>query len=470
MVRTRCVHLLPGACTLLFCLLAPAAPAAPVVIEAKLLEHAVGGRFDNPGHLAGAIDFGTAASVGVNGVRGIWGLDVPGRHSGGSIGSAFIDGTQVGVQWEISGLREVNVVLKGSDAPQFGRSTGGTIGIRALAGSDTVVPGLTGKTTHVRPPPKLLLSLTPTLTAEYVAYSQGNEAFFVASNASLTPLVKAGDPVPGRPGQTFAFFTDRAALSARHAAFIGAGPSFSGVYLHDRETGNARVILDNDTLTDPYRGLSALDLGFGKLAIGTGIGLFVADPERTAAPELLVPAGTEYAPGRAVGQFRDVTLSPNRIAFRSLGSAGGFGAFLANPDGSVSKIADQLTPVPGNTITFGTAQQLGLSDELAAFIGFDSTFAQAGLFGYSGGELFAIARPGDVKDGKTIRVVDFLPGAIDENVLAYTAYFTDGSSASYLAAVVPEPAQWLCLTAGLVLLLGLGRARPGGSAARPPGH
>jgi hypothetical protein len=48
-----------------------------------------------------------------------------------------------------------------------------------------------------------------------------------------------------------------------------------------------------------------------------------------------------------------------------------------------------------------------------------------------------------VKDGKTVRIVDFLPDAIDDNVLAYTAYFTDGTSASSLVAVVPGARSWL---------------------------
>lgn len=160
-------------------------------------------------------------------------------------------------------------------------------------------------------------------------------------------------------------------------------------------------------------------------------------------------------------------MAGERIAFTGPVNDPVTSAFDSDLDGSFMRIADGQTLVPGGGGSFfGCIHQIGNSEDLIAFIGFDESFNQAGLFGFANSSLFRIAGPGDIKkenpedEGKTVSSVDFQPDAIDGNVLAYTAYFTDGSSAAYLVAValpVPEPAAWLLLAVGLAVVLGCAR-------------
>jgi hypothetical protein len=432
----------------------------PPFSELRFLQFDRGQVFDNLSHLAGAIDLSGASSVPVNGLRGVWGLGTTSRFNGTLIDSVYIDTVRVGVHWEISGLRDLISVASAPEAALFGHSTGGTVKVLSKLGSDSLDPLKLTPLGQIRPPQKLIMQVSATITgdiAEYSLQTNGSSpAVYSIRSDTLTRVAGAGDAVPGRPGSTFTDFAPQHGYGYEFMFFGGKSPAglsslgFDAVYRHRRDTGELVPVLVNDPATNPYGVINGVAFDNGRLAVAADKGLLLTDQDG-AAPLNIVPAGTEYAPGVSVSTIRDVRMAGERIAFTSFVD-GASAAFVTGLDGSFTKIADRYTPVPGGIGTFSAAQQIGISDELVAFIGFDSSFAQAGLFGFVDDVLFRIAGPGDVKDGKTVGIVDFLPDAIDRNVLAYTAYFTDGSSAAYLLAVVPEPAQWLLLAAGLALL------------------
>jgi hypothetical protein len=434
--------------------------------ELKLLDLPQGQVFDNRDHLAGAIDLAGTSSVQVNGLR-VWGLSTSTAFRGSLIDSTYTDKVQVGLRWEIAGLRDLISVTKASEAAQFGRSTGGAIKIFSKIGSDTLDPITQNRLGQIATPQKLLMQVTPTVTADIAEYSMQaggtSPVVYSVRNDTLTRVAAAGEAVPGRPGSTFTYFAPQRGESSEFLFFGGNSPfglsrvAFSAVYRHRRDTAATVPVLENDPATNPYGFINAVAYENARLAIGADKGLLLTDLEGTA-PSNIVPARSSYAPGLTISTIREIRIAGERIAFTSI-VQGRTAGFVTDLDGVFTKIADVQTPVPGRSDTFGAVQQIGISDDLIAFIGFDSSFAQAGLFGYVGDSLFRIAGPGDVKDGKTVRIVDFMPDAIDHNVLAYTAYFADGSSAAYLVAVVPEPAQWLLLVAGIVLVLGCTRAR-----------
>lgn len=437
----------------------------PPLSELKFVTVERGDVFSNVPDLSGAIDLNGASSVPVSGMRGVWGLKVSSSFRAALIEAAYLDTVNVGLQYEIGAgtVRDLIVVMKGSEAAQFGRGTGGGVNVLSKFGSDTPLDPFT-KLDRIKAPPRLIMTLTPTLSAEY-SFQGGNSlsSIYSASNGTLSRVAALGDPVPGRPGSTFVTLGSQFGRSLSSTAFsaitseVGpGGVRFSAAYRHDLVTGTLTPVVENDWLTDRFGTVGSVDLDDTKFVFGAGKGLYFADPLGVGINEIL-PNGIEYEPGRHIQGFGEVNVWGDRVAFTSAGNSA---AFVTTLDGTLTKVADNRTPVPGGVGNFTSMLQVGISDELVAFIGFDATFAQAGLFGFNDDALFRIAGPGDVKDGKTVRIVDFLPGALDHNVLAYTAYFTDGSSASYLVAVVPEPSRVALMAAGAVILLALGRRRP----------
>jgi hypothetical protein len=420
--------------------------------------------FDRLGDLAGAIDPGGSATVGVHGVRGVWGLSTQSRFTTG-FDPLLLDGIRVGVQWEIDGLRDLSVVTNVADAAQYGRSAGGAVTILSKVGSDSLDPVTSTRLGQIAPPGKLEVRLAPSLEASYGFQTGGSSGgAYLASSNTLVPLARLGGPVPERPGSKFISLSAQIGLSASSAVFSGTtddafpgGFRFSAIYRHDRTSGTVAPVVENEPVTDTFGVLGAVDLDSERMVFGSSKGIYWTDFSGAAFHEIL-PAGTEYAPGRSIANFSQLNLSGNRLAFTSF-VLGGTAAFVTTLDGVLEKIADNQTPVPGGVGNFTFVQQVGISDDWIAFIGFDGTFT-SGLFGYRDGTLFRIAGPGDVKDGKTVKLVDFQPDALDQNILAYTAYFTDNSAASYLVAIVPEPSSIFMLLVGVpVVAAAVGRAR-----------
>ena len=191
------IHSRPAFALIASIICSPCAVAGQVLVEAKVLEVTASDFFDNTAHLAGAIDLGGAASVPVQGVRGVWGLQTPGRFTGNAFGTSFIDGTRLGVQWEIGGFRELMAVLKGSDAASFGRSSAGAIPILSKIGSDTVFPATNSAASHVGTPRNLLIRLNQPLVGEvgeYVPSADSQTSLLLVSNYTVSTLAKVGDP------------------------------------------------------------------------------------------------------------------------------------------------------------------------------------------------------------------------------------------------------------------------------------
>jgi hypothetical protein len=90
------------------------------------------------------------------------------------------------------------------------------------------------------------------------------------------------------------------------------------------------------------------------------------------------------------------------------------------------------------------------NDGAVAFIG-AGALEPAAIYTNAGGSLVRVIGVGDVLGGHTIKNFSLSRESLSGENLAFTATFTDGSQAVYLAelAPVPEPASWVLAVIGL---------------------
>ncbi len=106
---------------------------------------------------------------------------------------------------------------------------------------------------------------------------------------------------------------------------------------------------------------------------------------------------------------------------------------------TLQAIVQQGAPIPGSMTgdTFGFLQRAAISEAMVVFEGFNQSFQYVGLFAWVAGQVYPLVLKGQMFDGKVIQNIGYQPGAVDANAMGFTAYFTDGSAAAYLARVGP---------------------------------
>lgn len=327
--------------------------------------------------------------------------------------------------------------------------------------------------------------------------------------ASLpAPLrVSEGDAVPrdadagGRFGNAFGeIAVGSLAISATHTLFTAIGTGFSGVYTLDLD-GTIHVVGETFGLApERNRGSGPADFdGAGNVIMMVhdadgAVGLGRIDPDGEAPPQIIVPISSEVAPfliaelgnelavdgARAVmrGVLRGLNpLNPSRTLFTH------DAMFEIDLDtGVVGTILEGgVTPIPGSAETLRIASSPGISGDLIAFLGFDATFAQRGLYAWFDEVLLPIVQVGDVIDGRTVKIVDFRPDAIDDGAVAYTLFFTDNTQGMYVTmlwregapplANVPLPSTIMLLASGFAWFARRSTRTGGLNTDRPvPGH
>jgi hypothetical protein len=247
-------------------------------------------------------------------------------------------------------------------------------------------------------------------------------------------------PPPNGTGTTFTEFDSFSfSLNDSYVAFKGRGFLFNGAYT---------LRFSDNTIFTVAESFPSIPGNFGEVGgcflsgersvvFGATDGIHVADAEGATPPEIILKNGTEYEPGKFFNSGGLNHVSGDQAVI--VGSGDNFVStiFLLNlMDHSVAQIAQEGESIPGGG-TFGFFQDPAVSDDMVVFVGLDDGFQPAGLFArmLETWELVPIVRVGDTFDGREVSATSFFPGALDREVVGFTAYFTDGSSGVYLTTM-----------------------------------
>ncbi len=288
---------------------------------------------------------------------------------------------------------------------------------------------------------------SPSVDNGDVAFLAGNGVqggIMLRQGTTILPVATNITPVPNGGGATF-FSLGQPTLDAGRVVFAGftAGAAQGGVY--SWTSGSLAIIADKSTLipagSGTFTGFGDASLDEGQVAFaGSGAGaqrgVYLAGPggtiERLYDTTTVVPGGN----GGTFATMAQVVLDAGRVAFYANG-AGQEGVY-SDLGGGLHAVADHNMAVPGHPGSFfGGFGFASIDDGAVAFTG---VFAGAnrGVFSPHGGALGKVLAWGDTLDGKI--VMDTLIGmqSLSGDSLALYVEFTDGSRGIYMATI-PAP-------------------------------
>ena len=180
--------------------------------------------------------------------------------------------------------------------------------------------------------------------------------------------------------------------------------------------------------------------------IGSGsggqIGVYVLFPPHPVLP--VADTSTPIPGGLAAFQYFTTLAmdSANNVAFVG-GRAGNVdinqqqGVYkLVN--GSLSKVADLTTAIPGATDNFSGFGSVAIDPGIVVFEGFDSDFRK-GLYTDLGGTLSRVIAEGDTLGGKTVSALRFQHTGFSGGQAAFVAEFSDASQGVFVATISQAP-------------------------------
>jgi len=355
--------------------------------------------------------------------------------------------------------------------PFLGLASGGTI--TPIASNATPVPGGAGNFVAFNASPIGLSSNV------YAFLGNGNPG---AANAgiywnvtgSLAAVINTGTSYP--TGGTFTNFS-APAVSGSTVVFSGTNvplPNQPPIGVFTR-TGTNAILTVASTSTpmpggtgnftsfiDPTNGpilsnISGSNIVFGGQNGSGRVGLFLSNQFG------LVTVATNATPiPNGSGAFTSFGVAPaisgTNVAFYGTGS-GQAGIYLWS-NGTLVRVANQATAVPGATGTFSAFLQadVALSGSHVAFRG-HGTSGVDGIYTDLPGSLTKVIATGDTFDGKTVSSADIGQFSMDGNTLAVMVNFTNGSAGVYTFTPVPEPTGLLALGAAGLLATRLRKRR-----------
>ena len=308
----------------------------------------------------------------------------------------------------------------------------------------------------------------------YGAQHQQLDRVGVAYADSIVRAVGVGDTIsrpnttPTPPPNTGNTITSIGGISgtANYISFTGTGDFFNGAYRVDPLSWNVTPILECFTLAPDNCGTVSYVVSVDDDAdyVSATNGIYKNDT-------LVIPNGTEdsahpgsYADGLQlrysthlrladitqeelvgllVGYSTDVPPPPPPPIRADRPAISNQAIFLAHLDDfSVERLVQVGDPVPGGPGNFGVVQRPAISSTQVVFEGFDDVnFEFQGLFtvNLATREVQALARVGDMLDGREIRTLDLEEGNVDGDVVGFVAFFTDDTSAAYLISPIPQP-------------------------------
>jgi hypothetical protein len=312
------------------------------------------------------------------------------------------------------------------------------------------------------------LANTPSISHGVVAFhgfTSLGRGIYTNLGGTLTNVAGPGlTPLPGAtpPGTRWGF---RPATDGQTVVFTGttqATPTSDayGVYSWT-PAGGRRVVVDLATPNPsnpgghlgPYTNMPAIS---GGLVTVMGPGVHIANLSgqvvQTVASHGMPVPGT---PGTFNSfSHNSLAISGSAVLFHGSGTSG-TGGLYTNLGGSLRRVADTNTPIPGGTGNFtgfdNSASAYGIRGSNIVFTGV-GTGDQMGLFGDFGHGLERIIAVGDSLDGRVLTDFWFDREGLDGNRFAFTGTFNDGTVAIYVVSVpAPSAALPLALVAGLAL-------------------
>jgi hypothetical protein len=327
---------------------------------------------------------------------------------------------------------------------------GGTV--TRVADTTSAIPGGTGNFTQFSnlsagADRVAFVGDSSTTTSGYGVYS--------AASGVLSPVVDLGTPVPD--GGSFTRF-NRGTAVAGGTTYFSATQSSGAVGLFSAAGGSVTRLVDDATPVPGGTGTftfvfqpaaTATGVAFWGQNAGGRVGVYTAaggTVARVADTDTPVPGGagmfTGFSPPGADGGV---------VAFAGFtGTASGSkpsGVYAATDGGPVVRIADLTTPLPDSG-AFDGFGDVSVSDAWVAFTttraGDDagSTRALYVRDAAGTGPIIKVVAPGDVIDGHTVGRVQLSRYGLDGDQIAFTAYFTDGpfpGDVAVYVATVPVP-------------------------------
>lgn len=330
----------------------------------------------------------------------------------------------------------------------------GTLGV--VANTSTAIPN--GQGNFIGFP----FFYSPSLAGQQTAFL-GNgfgklfiqQGIYLQTGASLERVVDRATAIPNSTANFFALggpSLDRGAV-----AFPGfsLNPAIGGVYRW--ESGTIDVVADHTT---PIPGGSGLFNNFGETDIHQGVvavagrgaggqtGLYLGHPggslTRLYDTSTPVPGG-----GGAFTFFAQPSLENGRVAFyaRTPNTEGVY----SDASGTLVTLAQTGMPVPGlpgNTFLGSNTPSLdnGYVVFYATISGPSGGF---GLFTNYGGEVSKIISTGDMLDGRIVDGVTFSRGGHSGDTIAFGVIFTDGWRGVYMGTI-PAPATGVVVAVGML--------------------
>ncbi len=257
-------------------------------------------------------------------------------------------------------------------------------------------------------------------------------AIGVATDTSYFTAAQVGDSVPPRPsptppgvGTTFTSF-GAVAAAGNYAGFIGNGQDFSGIYAKNLSDGILRTVAEGLGLGNPYGQIYEVFFhGATEVIFRCDTGIYRGDAEGATTP---APVITNSQP--LIGVLTDLDGDLAAVVDTDLLRVN----LAAETQQRVVRVGD-LIPGSGSGETFGLLQRAAISPAMMVFEGFNQNLEYAGLFAWVNGTVLPIVRPGQMLDGRTVQTLGFQAAAVDANAMAFTAYFDDGTAATYLARI-----------------------------------
>lgn len=275
-----------------------------------------------------------------------------------------------------------------------------------IADTDTPIPGGTGNFTFVGQP-----GLGDGVVAFRGEGPGGQVGIYTRAVAEAAPLVMRYDrttPIPGTSGTPFNDFSKPSIGQGGSVAFYGEGTGRRGIYAD--VDGSLQVIADSatpmpggtgnfDFFGNPW--LAGGEIAFRALRFaGNAIeeGIFAWSEgtlRRVADLSTPVPGGTGHFIGfGGTNMLLGTPAIENGIVlFKGTGSDGENGIYKAAADGTITVVADLNTPIPGGGGTFtsfaGSVSAGNIDGDAVAFVG-EGVGGQDGLYLHDGTSLSVV--------------------------------------------------------------------------------
>lgn len=294
----------------------------------------------------------------------------------------------------------------------------------------------------------------------YAAGSGGQRGIYAYTNNTLWRVADTNTVIPGGSGSFTGFTRPGLApsptISGNNVAFYGeSSGGQQGVYASIN--GSLTRIADTTTAIPGGTGsFTAIPVdpnlsGDGVAFMGNGSGgqqgiyrgALSGSLTKVADKNTAIPGGTgnftSFIPGDPVipGDPILPAIDGASVAFFGAGSGGQQGVYVMQ-HGPPIRVADTQTAIPGGIGSFTSFGAVSVSETDVAFLGV-GTGGQTGIYGLTGSQLIKVIAVGDMISGKTVTGLNFTRGGLFGDPIAFQATFDDGSQALYTMAVVAPP-------------------------------